>query len=315
MRIGYFGDGPWSHNALDRIAARDDLEVAFIVARYQAPDPVLRDMAATLGVPFYTPTKVNAPEFLDTIRAARTDLLVSMSFDQILRADICACAPLGFINCHAGALPFYRGRNILNWVIINGEDRFGVTVHHVDQGIDTGDIIVQNFAAIGPDDTYGDILEAAYPLCGETLLEAITLLGAGTAPRRRQSDIHPRGTYFGRRGPGDEAIDWTLGSQRIHDFVRAISLPGPGARCLIDGRPVAILRTRRIPDAPAYIATCGEVVGRHAEGVVVKTGDTTLDVLSIAVVREDGTLEAPEVPRLRIGTRLTPLPRHEGRPA
>jgi methionyl-tRNA formyltransferase len=303
MRIGYFGDGLWSHQALS-LLLRDDVDVAFIVARHQQPDPVLRAHARELSIPFYTSTNVNSAEFIEQIRAHACDLLISMSFDQILRAEIRELCPHGFINCHAGALPFYRGRNILNWVLINGEDHFGVTVHHVDEGIDTGDIIVQRLVPIGPDDTYADLLNAAYPVCAETLHEAVTLLAAGTAFRRKQSDVHPVGTYFGRRRPGDEIIDWTLDSKRIHDFVRGISLPGPGARCYVGDHMVAILRTALVPDAPAYIATCGEVVGHNKDEVVIKTGDSTLRVLSLAWANEDGSLGEPLVPRFPIGTRL-----------
>jgi methionyl-tRNA formyltransferase len=264
IRIGYFGDGIWSHQALS-LLLRDDIDVAFIVARHQLPDPILRAHARKLGIPFYTATNVNSAEFIEQIRTHACDLLISMSFDQILRAEIRELCPYGFINCHAGSLPFYRGRNVLNWALINGEDHFGVTVHHVDEGIDTGDIIVQRHVPIGPDDSYADVLDAAYRACAETLHEAVIHLAAGTASRRKQNDIHPVGTYFGRRRLGDEMIDWTMDSNRIHNLVRGISPPGPGARCYVGNRTVAILRTALVPDAPAYIATCGEVVGRDKD--------------------------------------------------
>lgn len=106
-----------------------------------------------------------------------------MSFDQILKRGILAAAPLGVVNCHAGALPFYRGCNPINWAIINGETRFGVTVHAVDEGIDTGDVILQTFAPIGPDDTYADRLAAAHGLCADTLHEALVSIADGTARR------------------------------------------------------------------------------------------------------------------------------------
>jgi methionyl-tRNA formyltransferase len=278
--------------------------VAFVAGRAGKPDAELRRVAEELGIPFIAPEKVNAPDFVAWVAGQGLDVNVSMSFDQILKSPILASARRGFVNCHAGALPFYRGRNILNWAIINGESRFGVTVHFVDEGIDTGDILLQRFAPIGADDDYGTVLTRAHALCAETLHDALALIASGRDTRTPQATIHPVGFYCGARKPGDEALDWSLPSQRVHNFVRAITIPGPGARTWCKDRELAILKTRLIPGAPPYLGTCGEVVGRSAEGVVVKTGDSTLLVQQIAPVAEDGTLGEATTPSHPIGTRL-----------
>lgn len=312
MKIGFFGDGPWAHLTLERVLRMDSVTVAFIVARHETPDPVLRDHAEHLGVPFIVNRDVNTPAVVRQIAGFGTDLLVSMSFNQILKADILAAAQKGFVNCHAGALPFYRGRNPLNWALINGEDRFGVTVHHVDLGIDTGDIIVQRFADIAIDDTYGTILAKAYELCAETLCEALQQIADGTATRTPQADIDPVGFYCGRRRPGDEWIDWAWGSVRAHNFIRAIALPGPCARTYCRDRPIAVLRSALIPHAPTYIGTVGEVVGRDNMGVIVKTGDATLRLLEVAGLNGDGLPGPAQTPRFAIGTRLGDGPEPRG---
>ncbi len=304
MKIGYFADGPWAHEALEKIIRTPELAVVFIVARFDHADPVLRGYAEHLRVPFLLSPNVNAPDFIATIRAFQADLLVSMSFNQILRNDILSAAPLGFINCHAGALPFYRGRNILNWALINGEERFGVTVHHVDAGIDTGDIIVQRFAEIGAEDDYGTLLRKAITLCAESLWDALLLIRNGHAPRIPQHTIHPTGFYCSRRGPGDEWLDWNWTSARVHDFVRAITLPGPGARAEWGENALAVLKTELIENAPSYIDKPGTIVGRDLHSVTVKTGDSTIRVMAVAKVSASGTVGEPEVPRLPIGTTL-----------
>jgi methionyl-tRNA formyltransferase len=84
---------------------------------------------------------INSKNFIERIKTYFCDLFVSMSFNQIFKDEIINLTPLRIINCHAGKLPFYRGRNILNWVLINDEKEFGITVHYVDEGIDTGDFI------------------------------------------------------------------------------------------------------------------------------------------------------------------------------
>jgi methionyl-tRNA formyltransferase len=301
MRIGYFADGRWAHMALDRIRGLEEVQVGCIVARYESPDPVLQSAADDLGVPFLVDENVNREVFQSKIRDFQIDLNVSMSFNQILKRPILDLAPKGFINCHAGALPFYRGRNVLNWVLINGEERFGVTVHHIDEGIDTGDIIEQRFAPIGPDDDYADLLDRAVELCADTLESALAAIRDGTDTRTPQADIHPVGQYCSGRRDGDEWIDWSWSSERIHNLVRGIAPPAPGARTTLNGMTVAVLRTERIPGAPAYIDRPGTVVGRVPEGVIVKTGDTSVRVTHVADV-VDEKLENERNPSIRIGT-------------
>ena len=222
-----------------------------------------------------------------------------MSYDQILRREAITLAPLGFINCHAGALPFYRGRNILNWALINGEEQFGVTVHYVDEEIDTGDIITQKFAAIESGDDYGSLLSKAVGLCAEALLEALREMRDGKVAARPQEDIHPVGFYSSARREGDEWIDWSQPTERIHNLVRGIAPPGPGARTIHDGSELVILKSELIPAAPEYIDRPGTVVGKR-DGIIVKTGTTTLRVKKIA--DWEGEIVHPRIPDYRIGT-------------
>lgn len=309
MKIGFFGDGPWAQRALPLIHELPGVETEFVAARFAAPDSSLREQAESLGIPFLAHRDVNAHEFLATLDSYGLDLLVSMSFDQIFGAGALEATPLGIINCHAGALPFYRGRNPLNWALINGENRFGVTVHHVDSGIDTGDIILQRFADIAVDDTYRTVLEKAYTLCADTLCDALRAMADGTATRIPQSSIDPVGFYCGRRRPGDEWIDWSWGSSRVHDFVRAISSPGPCARARTGDRIIALVQSELIEDAPAYIGTPGEIVGRDAAGVIVKTGDSTVRLVAVAELKDDGTKGKTMTPRFAIGTRFETVSR------
>ena len=303
MRVGYFGDGKWSHAALERIVLMPGIDVAFIVGRYRTPDKVLRETAKRLGIPFLTSADVNSREFMEQVSAYAPDLNVSMSFDQIFRPRLISAAPMGFINCHAGALPFYRGRNILNWALINGASSFGVTVHYVDEGIDTGDIILQRHIAIADDDDYASLLTKAVEACAELLPEAMMLLMQGTAPRIPQASIHPVGFYCGIRQAGDEVVDWNSSSRELHNFVRALVSPGPGARTFHNGREISILATGIIQDAPNYKDCPGRVVGCNAAGVVVKTADSTLLIKSMAWVSDGAPME-PFIPRFPIGTRF-----------
>lgn len=303
MRIGFFGDGPWARRALQTIVEGGSAHISFICLRYGAPDQVLRRWADEHKVPVFVEPSVNNQAVIERFRSFFCDLFVSVSFDQILKAPIRQASRLGFINCHAGALPFYRGRSVLNWAIINGEDHFGVTVHFVDDGIDTGDIIVQHFATIGPDDTYADVLSVAYDVCAQAVGEAVALLATGQARRVPQNTIDPVGFYCTQRGPGDEWVQWSWSTWQIHNFIRALVPPGPGARCRAGDRTFALTRSRVPSQAPRYIGIPGAVVGRD-NGVQIKTADTVIHILEVRDVGTDGSLGEPYVPSWKIGLRF-----------
>lgn len=304
LKIGYFADGPWSHTALETLLQSEICELVFIVPRFDTQDPVLKQYADRLSVPFLPHPNVNDEIFITQLQSHGADLFVSMSFNQILRQAIIDAAPLGFINCHAGALPFYRGRNPLNWALINDEKYFGVTAHYVDEGIDTGDIITQQKVDISEQDDYSSLLEKAFVKCSEVLVEAVAQIAANNVKRIQQSEIHPYGFYCGMRRGGDEVIDWQLPARRIHNLIRAITLPGPAARTSLNGREIAIIKSRFLQGAPSYICTTGEVVGKDQSGVYVKTGDSVLHILEVASISPEGELIQSEIPSFRIGTRF-----------
>ena len=193
---------------------------------------------------------------------------------------------------------------MLNWAIINGETEFGVTVHHVDEGIDTGDIILQEMVPIAPEDDYGTVLAKAHEVCAALLVRALKRLRAGDAPRIPQSSIHPVGSYCGARREGDEWIDWAWPSERIHNFIRGIAPPGPAARSVLDGDEIAIVASELIPGAPSYLGTPGEVVGRAGAGVVVKTGTSTLRLVRAAPARNGSFEPGNGVPSWPLGRRF-----------
>ncbi len=304
MKIGFFGDGPWAERALLPLAQDPRYTIVFVAVRASRPDPNLTEMAKRRGIPLLRPVSVNSDENLAEIGRFGADLHVSMSYDQILRAPILKLPQRGTLNCHAGALPFYRGRNPLTWAIINGEQEFGVTVHWVDLGIDTGDIVRQVKTPIKASDTYATLLASAEELCASTLVQAISDVYEGTDQRIAQSTIDPVGMYCCRRREGDEEIDWTSSTVSIERFVRALVPPGPGARTLWKDAPYAILAAEKIDGARPYAGAAGEVIGRDSDGILVKSGDTFVRLTRWAPVHLDGSLGAATVPNALRGQRL-----------
>lgn len=279
MKIGYFGDGPWAHNALKKLFADSSIEISFVMPRYDYRDPVLIGLAKEHNIPVEIWKNINDINFLKQIESYGIDLLVSMSFNQIFKKEIIEFPSLGTINCHAGKLPFYRGRNILNWALINDEKEYGITVHYVDEGIDTGDIILQRSYPITEDDDYGTLLERAYVDCADILYDAIKMIETGEVKAIKQSTIDEMGLYCGMRGPGDEIIDWNQSSRDIFNFVRAICKPGPQATSYIGGMEIKINKVRFLPQAHNYKNIPGQILGKTHEGFYVKTGDTMIEVL------------------------------------
>lgn len=281
LRIGYFADGPWSHKAFELLIKDTSIEICFIVPRSDTHDKTLFEYSVKYAIPYLARTQINSEDFYENASHFGCDLFVSMSFNQIFKRKITNLPKYGTINCHAGKLPFYRGRNILNWALINDEKEFGITVHFIDEGIDTGDIILQRTFPISDDDDYSTLLNIAYSQCATILFDAIKLFQRGEVKRINQSTIHPVGMYCGQRKSGDEKINWNQESRGLFNFIRAICIPGPVAETTINGTIVKINKSRLIDDAPKYIGIPGQIIGKTDRGFLVKTKDSFLEIFDI----------------------------------
>ena len=280
FKVGLFADGPWSHLAFSKLLSRENLEVSFVCGRYKTTDLILKELCKKHNIVYLTSKNINSKEFIDKIRKFNCELFVSMSFNQIFKDDMINMPKFNIINCHAGKLPFYRGRNILNWVLINDEKEFGITVHYVDEGFDTGDIILQKTYKITDNDNYGTLLEIAYVECAKLLNSVVNLFVNNLpVPRKSQSSIHPVGFYCLRRKDGDEIIDWSLTSREIFNFVRAICTPGPCARTNLNGSELKINEVQLISNAAKYKGIPGEILNNAYDGIIVGTGDSMIKIV------------------------------------
>ena len=165
MRIIFLGSPEFAAVPLRRIAeAGYEIGAVFTQpdrprgkrGRELMPTPV-KETALQLGLPVYTPAKLNTPEAAAELRALQPDLLVVVAYGQILNQEVLAAAPLGAINIHASLLPFYRGAAPIQRALMNGENESGVTIMYLDQGMDTGDMILRQSLLLSPDETYGTL--------------------------------------------------------------------------------------------------------------------------------------------------------------
>jgi len=183
--------------------------------------------AAALGIPVYAPDDINHPLWEAKIRDMKPDFLFSFFYRDLIKDSILKIPRDGSFNLHASLLPRYRGRAPINWVLVNGESRTGVTLHHMTPRADDGDIVCQAELAIDADDTAKTLSDRLVALARDMLDENLPRIVAGTAGRTPQD--HSRATYFGRRTPADGEIDWSRSAAEIHNLVRAVTDPYPGA--------------------------------------------------------------------------------------
>ena len=276
--IGYFADGPWSHETFNKLIKDPEIKISFICVRYDSKDETLKDYAKLNNIDCIKHKNVNSDEFISIIKKYKCDLFVSMSFNQIFKSKIINLAKYKVINCHAGKLPFYRGRNVLNWVLINDEKEFGITVHFVDEGIDTGDIILQKSFQITNQDNYKTLLEKAYVECANILYDAILMFKKRNVKAYKQNKIHPIGFYCCERKKGDEILNWNQTSREVFNFVRAICKPGPRARTFIDKKEIKINKVELVDDVPNYKSIVGSVINKTLTNFTVKTKDSFVKV-------------------------------------
>lgn len=269
------------------------VSVAAVVTHEDDPDEPrwfesVAELARAHGLTVFVPRFTNTPEFVSRLRALEPELLVSVMYRRLLSSDILALPTLGAVNLHPSLLPKYRGRAPVNWVLVNGETRTGVTLHHMVEEADAGDIIAQDVVPIAPDDTalalYGKI-EAAGAALFERMYPA---LAAGRAPRVPQD--HRQATVFGRRRPEDGRISWAWPAARIANMIRAVTDPFPGASV---GSGVACLRL-----------WAGEAVGTVGAGPPPGTVVRVVPALGVEIATGEGLLRL-----LRVQTAAGPRER------
>lgn len=206
------------------------------------------------------------------VRQSRADVGLTIGFRYLLDQDAIGIPPQGWLNFHSSLLPRYRGRAPLNWAIINGEQELGVTLHRIDEGTDTGDIVFQERFTLTEAEDVGDALDKLYPLYQSLTMKVIDGLRTGHLPQTPQD--HSLATVFPRRTPEDGRIDWSWSSTRAVNFVRGLSHPYPGAFTFLNGKRLLIWKAE-IGDRTSLAGKPGAILpdgGIHCNpGILVAT--------------------------------------------
>jgi methionyl-tRNA formyltransferase len=204
------------------------------------------------------------------------DLIISVYYRNMISTKILSLAPLGAFNLHGSLLPKYRGRAPINWAVLHGEPRIGMTLHRMVKSADAGAIVAQEGVEIGPRDTAEQAFRKVLPCARRVLASSIDALLAGSATEVAQDES--QATYFGGRKPEDGRVQWTQTSRQIFNLIRAVTDPYPGAFTDVNGSRLMLWWAET--DSPA---TCdrrgrpGEVLS--VSPLVIATGDGALELI------------------------------------
>jgi methionyl-tRNA formyltransferase len=239
----------------------------------------LEPLARAHGTPVRRCADINAAEQVDHFRQLAPDLVVVVGWTRLLGPDLLAIPSRGCIGFHASLLPRYRGRAPVNWAIIRGESETGNTMMFLDAGTDTGDIVDQRRVPIGTDDTCATVYARVADAGADMLVEHLPAILNGSAPRRRQGPGD--GEVLRKRTPQMGITDWSRTSRSVHDWIRALTAPYPGAFTFLAGRQVMLWASdMSVGDLAGGLP--GEVLSSGADGVRVATADGSINVTAMS---------------------------------
>lgn len=282
MRIAFLGTPDFAIPSLDMLNM-----AGHTLAVFTQPDrpagrhgrlmpPPVKEYALKQGIPVFQPERIKSEEGLGLLKDFAPELMVTAAFGQILSAENLAVPPLGCINVHGSLLPKYRGAAPIQWAVINGEAETGVTTMFTDVGMDTGDVLLYDRTAIGPDETAGELYVRLALIGADTLSRTLDALACGTLVRIPQNEAEATTCPLLKKEHGH--VDFSLPAQAVHDRVRGTN-PWPGAYALLDGEAIKLWRTRMTEAPTAHPA--GHCFGDARSGLYVACGEGAVEVLEL----------------------------------
>ena len=285
MRLVFLGTPAFAVPTLERTVAAGHQVTAVVTqpdrprgrGQHPAPPPV-KECAMRLGLPVYQPERVRRPEAIEFLRAQAADAMVVVGYGQIIPQSAIDLAPLGIVNVHASLLPRYRGAGPIQWAIVNGETRTGVTTMRIDAGLDTGDMLLKRETEIGPEENAIELGRRLAEMGAELLVETLDGLAAGAIAPQKQDPA--QATYAPLLKKEDGLIDWRQPAASIHNRVRGLQ-PWPGAHTTFRGQALHVWKARVAAGSAAMAVPPGRVAA--VRPLTVACGSGALEILELQI--------------------------------
>ena len=285
MKIVFFGTGDIGLPSLEALFASAEHELLAVFTQpdkpfgrageLKAPGPKI--FAGQNGIAIHQPANMRDIDSVEILRSYAPDIIVVVAYGQILAKEVLEVPSTACLNLHASILPSYRGAAPIQAAILAGERESGMTVMYMDEGLDTGDILLVHKLKLAAEETGGSLHDRLAEIGPLALLEALALLGEGQAPRTLQD--HSRASHMGKLKRRDGAIDWHLSARRIDRQIRAFD-PWPGSFTgLEDGIVTKVFPPVEV--LPGISAPPGEIIEANRQGIIVGCGEGALRILEI----------------------------------
>lgn len=280
MKIIFMGTPDFAVGTLKSLLASEH-EVAAVVTQPDKPKgrgkavqfPPVKEVAVQAGIPVLQPRRVREQETIEELRTIEADVIVVVAFGQIIPKEILTMKKYGCINVHASLLPKYRGAAPIQWAVINGEKESGVTTMQMDEGLDTGDMLLKAVVPLEKDETGGSLFDKLSSAGAKLLLETLEGLEKGTIVPEKQGESPTAYAKMLKKEMGE--IDWQKGAEEIERLVRGLN-PWPSAYTHLNGKTLKIWRAEAEPGdsgkKPGTVARVGK------DGFGIQTGNGVLAV-------------------------------------
>jgi methionyl-tRNA formyltransferase len=278
LRIIFMGTPRFALPSLQILVDRSE-QIAAVVTQPDRPagrgqhivPPPIKELALKHHLPVLQPGKVRDSQFIAQIKELSPDLIVVVAFGQILPRSLLDIPPYGCVNVHASLLPFYRGAAPINWVLINGETETGVTLMLLDEGMDTGDMLLQEKLPIVPEDTVATLHDRLAQNGARLLGKALDELGSAGWTSIPQD--HAKATYAPLLKKEDGLIQWQKSAREIHNQIRGMN-PWPGCFTYFNGKLLKVFAVE-VGEQQAK-ETPGSIIEISESGITVATGTDSL---------------------------------------
>lgn len=284
MKIVFMGTPDFAAGALEALMVAGH-EITAVVTQPDKPrgrskellPPPVKQCALKNNIPVMQPKRIKTPEAIGELKKYPADIYIVAAFGQILSQEILDIPPHGCLNIHASLLPKYRGASPIQHVIIDGEEKTGVTIMQMDAGLDTGDMLYKKEILIENTDNYETLHDKLMILGGEAIVEALPLLERGRLTPEKQDDSLSCYAPLIDKGMGE--IDFTKKAAEIDRLIRGLT-PWPSAFTRYKGKQLKIWRAEAVVvDTASH--TCGEIVGTDKDSVTVAAGEGALKIYEL----------------------------------